>query len=71
MFQKYNVNNRLDGYKVSLAHDYEWFKSVYGVYNPGHDAYPDEVYSSYGMSQACYVGSVELPGCKFEKRTGE
>ena len=71
LFQKYNVNNRLDGYQVTLSHDYEWFKSVYGVYNPGHNAYPDEVYSSYGMGNACYVGSVKLPGCKFEKRTDE
>ncbi len=67
VFQKYNVNNRLDGYKIYLEHDHEWFTSVYGKYNPGHNDYPDETYSAVGMSEACHVGSVSLPDCKFHK----
>ncbi len=65
LFQKYNVNHRLDGYEIYIAHDYEWFKSVYGTYNPGHNDYPDETYSSSGISQACYFGHVNLPDCEY------
>ncbi len=68
LIQQYNVNNRLDGFQISLLHDKEWFKANYGTYKgSGKNAYPDETYSSSGMHTACEIGIVLLPGCEFKK----
>lgn len=64
--QKYNVNNRLDGYTISLSHDDEWLKKYYEkrLEENGGD-YSGYEFSSAGGSQVSHIGSVRLPECKF------
>ncbi|GEM_PF-863736 len=72
VFQRYNLESRMDGWTIYLEHDEGWLTAYYEqLMNDyeGEDIYNDPEYShilsSAGGGALCHIGSVRLPDTSF------
>ena len=69
----YNLEHRLDGWKIDLVYSEAWLHHYYSerLAENGGDIDDDPVFSSAGGAVLCHIGSVKLPDSAFRDRAQE